>query len=106
VKFLLTPEGRRAAAFGAMTGGAMAMTIYASFALYLVRNEPEYALALGLAAHVAVFVVLTGYAALLVKRTIKASVAGSSFEAIDGPDAVAQVTTQTTVTATPVEQAE
>lgn len=85
---LTTSEGRRAWAVIALAGGGMAMTVYAAFALWLVATVPEYVLALGLAAHVAVFVSITGFAALLVKRTLKASVAGNSFEASDQGDAI------------------
>ena len=91
MKTLLTPDGRRAAALLFMLGGGMAMTVYAGFALYWVKNEPSYVLTLGLAAHGAILVVLTGFAGLLVKRMIKASVAGQSFEASDtGADPAAQ----------------
>ena len=66
------------------------MTIYAAVALYFVRDHPGYVLTLGLAAHVGIFVVLTGFAGLLVKRMLKASVAGNSFEAMDTGDPAAQ----------------
>ena len=102
MNWLTTPEGRRAAAFGAMTGGAMAMTIYAAFALWIVRGNPEYAFGLGLAAHIAVMIVLSGFVGLLIKRTIKASAGVASFESTDSPDApIATVTTQTTVETKP-----
>jgi hypothetical protein len=104
MNFLLSPDGRRAAAFGAMVGGGIAMTIYAAFAMYLVRDVPEYVLWLGLAAHVAVLVVLTGFAGLLVKRTLRASVAAASFEASDQGDAV--VTTTTTTAVAPLDKPE
>ena len=83
IRHLLTPDARRAAALLLMAGGGGAMTVYAGFALYLVRNNPYDVLTLGLAAHVAIFVVLTGFAGLLVKRMLKANVAGASFESSD-----------------------
>ena len=83
MKLLLTPDGRRAAALLFMLGGGIAMTIYAAWALYFVRAEPSYVLALGIAAHVAILVVLTGFAGLLVKRMIKGKFAGGEFEASD-----------------------
>jgi hypothetical protein len=95
MNFLLSPDGRRAAAFGALLGGGIAMTIYAAFAMWLVRSVAQYVLWLGLAAHVAVLVVLTGFAGLLVKRMVRGSVAGASFEVSDQSDIV----TTTTVTA-------
>ena len=78
-----------------LAGGGMSMTIYASFVLWLVRHDATYAFYLGLSAMALIGVVLTGFAGLLVKRTLKASVAGSSFEASDQSDG-AQVTTTTT----------
>ena len=90
---LLTSDGRRAAALLFMAGGGIAMTVYAGFALYFVRNNPYDVLTLGIAAHLSVLVVLTGFAGLLVKRMIKANVAGASFEASDNnsdPAAAAQ----------------
>lgn len=101
MNFLLSPDGRRAAAFGALLGGGVAMTIYAAFAMWLVRAVPQYVLWLGLAAHVAVLVALTGFAGLLVKRTLRASVAGSSFEASDQVDVTTTLTTTVAPTETP-----
>lgn len=86
MQYLLTAEGRRAAALLLMAGAGMVMTIYAAFALYLVRDVATDVLALGLSAHVIVFVVVTGFAGLLVKRMIKASIPGGSFEATDKVD--------------------
>ena len=94
MKVLLTPDGRRAAALLFMLLGGIAMTIYAGFALYFVREDAASVLTLGLAAHLAVLVVLTGFASLLVKRMIKASVAGSSFEASDSADPVQEALQQ------------
>ena len=94
MKTLLTPDGRRAAALLFMLGGGIAMTIYAAFALYFARNNMASVLTLGIFAHVAVLVVLTGFAGLLVKRMIKANVAGSSFEASDSSDPVQEALQQ------------
>ena len=74
IKLLLTPDGRRGFALLFMLGGGIAMTIYAGFALWFVRNNPGYVVTLGLSAHLAVLVVLTGFAGLLVKRMLKADV--------------------------------
>jgi hypothetical protein len=80
---LMDPEGRRAWALVFLAGGGIALTTYAAFALYLVRAVPNFAFYLGLAGMVSTDIVLTGLAALLVKRTIKGSVLGNSFEISD-----------------------
>jgi len=72
MNLLLTPDGRRAAAFGAVLGGCIVMTLYAFIVLYIVRIRPDYAFWLGIAAHVQIIVGITGLLALLVKRTVKA----------------------------------
>lgn len=96
MQYLLSPDGRRAAALLFLAGAGAVMTVYAAFAMYLVKNVATDVLALGLSAHVIIFVVVTGFAGLLVKRMLKASVAGSSFEASDTVDAAPVVTTTTT----------
>ena len=53
-----------------LAGGGMAMTAFASAALWLVRDDRDYAFYLGAGALGLVGVVLTGFSALLVKRTI------------------------------------
>jgi len=70
---LLSPDGRRAAAFGAVLGGCIIMTVYAFLVLWLVRSRLDYAFWLGICAHVQIIVGITGLLALLVKRSIKAS---------------------------------
>lgn len=57
-----------------LAGGGMAMTVYAAIALYLlfIQNAPvRYVFWLGLAALVLIGIVLTGFSALLVKRTFR-----------------------------------
>lgn len=68
---LQDPEGRRAWALALMAGGAVMMTAYATLALWLVRAHPAYVFSLGLAAHLSIVLVLTGFVGLLVKRAIK-----------------------------------
>ena len=80
---LTDPEGRRGWALIAMVLGGVALTTYSAFALYLVRRNENFAFYLGLAAMVSVDIVLTGLGALLIKRTIKGSVLGNSFEISD-----------------------
>lgn len=87
---LLSPEGRRAWALIFLVGGGMVMTIYAAIAMYLVRTNASYVLYLGLAAHVIIFVVITAFAGLLVRRTLSAKVLGSEFSVSDAVDQGAQ----------------
>ena len=68
----MTPDGRRAAAFGAVMGGCIMMTVYAFIVLYIVRATANYAFWLGMAAHAQIIIGITGLLALLVKRTVKA----------------------------------
>ncbi len=96
---LMDPEGRRAWALVVLACGGVALTTYAAFALYLVRAVPNFAFYLGLAAMVSVDIVLTGFAGLLIKRTIKGSVLGNSFEISDDQ---AQAIAEKVVAATPL----
>lgn len=82
-RVLTDPEGRRAWALMLMAGGGISMTVFAAFTLYIVRQVPAYAFYMGLAALFLIGIVITGYAGLLIKRTIKGSVLGSSFEISD-----------------------
>ncbi len=50
-----THDGRRAWAFLAVVGGCMVFTAMAIYAMWAVRDHPEYMFALGLAAHVQAF---------------------------------------------------
>jgi len=81
---ILTPEGRRAWALGLLAGGGLAMTIFAGAALWIVRDRPQLAFSLGLGALMLIAIVLTGFAGLLVKRTINVALPGARFEATDG----------------------
>ncbi len=54
-----------------LAGGGIAMTVYAAAALYLVRTVAALAFWLGMAAMALVGVVLTGFAGLVVKRTLR-----------------------------------
>lgn len=64
-----------------LAGGGMAMTAYAAYALWLVKDHADYAFYLGLSAMGLVGIVLTGFAGLLVKRTVRLSKDG--FEVTD-----------------------
>lgn len=72
ISLLWTPNGRRAAAFGALLGGCIIMTIFGAVAMYLVSGNELYALYMGLAAHAQITLGLTAFTALFVKRSIKA----------------------------------
>jgi hypothetical protein len=72
ISMLWTPNGRRAAAFGALLGGCAVMTVFAAVAVYLVRGNAAFSLYLGLAAHAQIMLGLTAFTALFVKRSIKA----------------------------------
>lgn len=69
---LKTPDGRRAAAFAAILGGCVTMTLFAAAGVYLVSGNAKYSFWLAIAAHVQILVGLTAFSALFVKRTIKA----------------------------------
>lgn len=68
-----TQAGRRALAFFALLGGAVTLTVYAAWVLWLVRNDAEFAFGLGLAAHAGLAIILSGFVALFVRRNIKLS---------------------------------
>lgn len=68
---IMTPDGRRAWAFIAMVGGSITFTAFAAVGVYLVRDIAGFSFWLALAAHAQVFVVLSGLAALLIKRTLR-----------------------------------
>lgn len=79
----LTSEGRRAAAIIFMAAGGAVMTAYAFVALWMVASIPAYVFWLGLASHVSVLTILTGFAGLLVKRMLKAGVGTAMIEIND-----------------------
>ena len=67
-----TPDSRRAWAFLALLGGSIVMTIFAAFGVYIVRKDSGLSFWLAIAAHVQILIGMTGFGALLYKRTIKA----------------------------------
>jgi hypothetical protein len=69
---ILTPDGRRAWAFLALLGGSIVMTVFAAVGVYIVRKDSGLSFWLAMAAHVQIIVGMTGFGALLYKRTIKA----------------------------------
>jgi zinc transporter ZupT len=72
ISLLWTPNGRRAAAFTALLGGSIVMTIFAAVGVWLVSGNAKYSFFLALAAHVQILIGLTAFTALFVKRSIKA----------------------------------
>jgi hypothetical protein len=66
-----------------LAGGGMAMTVFASVVLWLVKDNADYAFYLGLCAMALIGVVLTGFAGLLMKRTIRANILGNEVEISD-----------------------
>lgn len=72
ISMLWTPSGRRAAAFMALLGGSIVMTIFAAVGVWLVSGNATYTFYLALAAHAQIMLALTGFTALFVKRSIKA----------------------------------
>lgn len=69
---ILNPDGRRAWAFLALLGGSIVMTLFAAAGVYIVRRDAGLSFWLALAAHVQVLIGMTGFGALLYKRSIKA----------------------------------
>lgn len=76
---MLSADGRRAWALVALVGGCGMFTLLAAVGVYLVRNDPERAFWLAIAAHVQILVGMTAIGALLVKRTVKLSRDGLEF---------------------------
>jgi hypothetical protein len=77
---LNTPDGRRAAAFGAILGCCIVMTIFAAVGVYLVRGNAGLSFWLALAAHAQIMVGITGFIALFVKRSIHVGKDGVSVD--------------------------
>jgi hypothetical protein len=82
-RVLMDPEGRRAWALMLMAGGGLSMTIFAGFVLYIVKERPDYAFRLGVGALILIGIVITGYAGLLIKRTIEGGALGVHFRISD-----------------------
>lgn len=83
LKALRDPEARRGAALLLLAGSGVSNTGIAVYALVLVQQHARYAFYIGLGALLLIAVVQTGIAALLVKRNIRGSMFGNSFEISD-----------------------
>ena len=68
-----TVGGRKAWTFLALVGAAMVFTAFAGAGVWIVRDSPGLSFWLALAAHAQIVIVLTGLAALLVRRSVKAT---------------------------------
>jgi hypothetical protein len=77
---LKSTEGRKAAAFVVMFGGAVVMTAYAVAVLVMVRNDLLHTFWLGIAAHVQLFALLAGFIGFNIRRTIKAGRDGLEYD--------------------------
>lgn len=75
---LKTPDGRRAAAFAAILGGCVTMTLFAAFGVYIVRKDAGLSFWLALAAHAQIALGLTAFTALFVKRSLSVTKDGVS----------------------------
>ncbi|MES2783008.1 MAG: hypothetical protein V4657_09445 [Pseudomonadota bacterium] len=100
IGFLRDPEGRKAAAFIIMFGGAIVMTGYAVAVLIMVRANLLHTFWLGIAAHVQLFALLAGFIGFNIRRTIKAGRDGVEYDDREGQPVV--TTTTTTAVAAPV----
>lgn len=89
LKALRDPEARRGAALLLLAGSGVSNTGIAVYALALVQRHARYAFYIGIGALLLIAVVQTGIAALLVKRNIRGSMFGNSFEISD--DQVEQI---------------
>lgn len=70
----LSSDRRRNWGLILLAGGGMAMTAYAAVALWMLYDReapPSYLLYMGLASLALIGIVLTGFSALLVKRTFR-----------------------------------
>lgn len=68
---LETPDGRRAAAFAAILGGCVVMTLFAAAGVYLVSGNVALSFWLAIAAHAQILIGMTGLIALFIKRSIR-----------------------------------
>lgn len=74
---IMSHDGRRAWAFGAIVGGCIVFTVFAAIGVYLVSGDAQFSFWLALAAHGQILIGMTGLGALLVRRTVKVSKDGA-----------------------------
>ena len=94
-KLIVEPETNERKNFSMwmMFGGAITFTLFAAASLYLVRDYPDWAFWLGIAAHIQIITIMTGYIAQLVKRRI---VAGKDGVTIEDTSSTETITTEST----------
>ena len=80
ISLLWTSNGRRAAAFGALLGGSIVMTLFAAVGVWLVSGNATYSFYLALAAHAQIMLGLTAFTALFVKRNLTVGKDGVKIE--------------------------
>lgn len=80
---LMSPEGRRAWALLLMAGCSVTMTGYVGLVLWIVKTVPQYAFYLGVAGFLMIAIVTTGFAGLLVRRSIDLDALGVKFKVSD-----------------------
>lgn len=70
----VSSDRRRNWGLGLLAGGGMSMTLFAAVTLWMLYERqapPSYLLYMGLGALILIGIVLTGFSALLVKRTFR-----------------------------------
>lgn len=80
---LKDPEGRRAWALMLMAGCSVSMTAYVVWVLWIVRKNPQLAFYLGVGGFLMIAIVTTGFAGLLVRRSIDLNALGVKFRVND-----------------------
>lgn len=95
MSLFFSPDGRRAAAFLAVLGACLVMTVFAAVGVYLVSGNERYSFWLALAAHAQILIGISVFGAQFVKRTIKAGRGGVEIsdhggEAAQAAEAVAE----------------
>lgn len=91
---LVDPEARKAAALMLMAGAGMAWTLIVIVVLAMLARYPKYVFWLGAGGWVIVLIVVTGYGAMLYKRSIRISRGGIEIVDADPVTATAAVSTQ------------
>lgn len=71
---------RKNIALWMMFGGALVFTLYLFISLWLVQDDLEKVFGLAVLAHIQLFVIMTGYIAIVVKRRININKEGLSIQ--------------------------
>lgn len=82
---IMTDDGRKAWSFIALVGAGMTFTLFAAFAVWMLRSSSGFTFWLGLAAHLQVFMVLGALGWALGRRMMgKATRDGVEFDDRNG----------------------